>query len=33
MLPPLFTDAANGIFTRAMDVVAGEFERTVETHR
>ena len=33
MLPPLFADAANGIFTRAMDVVAGEFERTVETHR
>ena len=33
MLPPLFADAANGIFTRVMDVVAGEFERTVETHR
>lgn len=33
MLPPLFADAARGIFTRAMDAAAGEFERTVETHR
>jgi len=33
MLPPLFADAARGIFTRAMDTAAGEFERTVETHR
>jgi hypothetical protein len=33
MLPPLFADAAAGIFRRAMDGAASDFERVVEQHR
>ena len=33
MLPPLFADAAAGIFKRAMDGAASDFERAVEQHR